>query len=286
MEFAGYQEVEYPLPDQANGYNMDEGDGDYLALEQHSKKYFARGKNIFRTDNSILVDSLNNQDIPTIFDDSKQTIVAITNLRVDGKNRWLAMADSIDVDGIGPVRFLIKLDGTDWAIPDLDNNPDLDEMVSIVFAGTPQDFIKEVNEQFWTGVIAIRCDSESELSDYEDYEYGEYSLDTRAILADLEAEAMRFLSGNLSEMRREKQLIIEACEEIEKGLGNVTYYLSTFAKITTSPVVSAAIRLRIEQAVNEAKAACSEARGEASNLDLQINMAIGGQLVAVPALMS
>jgi len=85
---------------------------------------------------------------------------------------------------------------------------------------------------------------------------------------------MRFLSGNLSEMRREKQLIIEACEEIEK-VGDVTYYLSTFAKITTSPVVSAAIRLRIEQAVNEAKAACSEARGEASNLDLQINMAIG-----------
>jgi hypothetical protein len=228
-----------------------------------------------------LVTSLNNQNIPAILADGVTTNIAITNLRADGHNRWLAMADSIVVDGVGPVKYLINLEGSCWDIPDIDDHPDIDDDVAIVFAGTPQGFLSVVDEEFWAGVIGIHLSHEGELCNYESYEYGEYSLDVRSIRTDLEAEAMRFLSGNLSEMRKEMLEIIMAVEEMEKGANDITYQLSALAKITTSANVLAAIKSRIEQAVREMKSACEEARLEAHDLDQKINTAISGQPTAV-----
>jgi hypothetical protein len=281
MEFAGYVMIDYPLPETANGFNANEGDGDYLDLDYDQHKYFLRGANIVRTDSDLLVTSLNNQNIPAILADGVTTNIAITNLRADGHNRWLAMADSIVVDGVGPVKYLINLEGSCWDIPDIDDHPDIDDDVAIVFAGTPQGFLSVVDEEFWTGVIGIHLSHEGELCNYESYEYGEYSLDARSIRTDLEAEAMRFLSGNLSEMRKEMLEIIMAVEEMEKGANDITYQLSALAKITTSANVLAAIKSRIEQAVREMKSACEEARLEAHDLDQKINTAISGQPTAV-----
>lgn len=77
---------------------------------------------------------------------------------------------------------------------------------------------------------------------------------------------MRFLSGSLSEMRKEMLDIIMAVEEMEKGANNINFQLSALAKITTSANVGAVIKARIEQAVLEAKSACQEARLEAHDL--------------------
>ena len=281
MEFAGYVMIDYPLPETANGFNANEGDGDYLDLDCDQHKYFLRSANIVRTDSDLLATSLNNQNIPAILADGVTTNIAITNLRADGHNRWLAMADSIVVDGVGPVKYLINLEGSGWDIPDIDDHPDINDDVAIVFAGTPQGFLSVVDEEFWTGVIGIRLSHEGDLCDYESYEYGEYSLDARSIRTDLEAEAMRFLSGNLSEMRKEMFEIIRAVEEMEKGANDITYQLSALAKITTSANVLASIKSRIEQAVREVKSACEEARLEARDLDQKINTAISGQPTAV-----
>lgn len=282
MEFAGYVMIDYPLPESANGYNANEGDGDYLDLDYQHHKYFLRGANIVHTESEILVNSLNNQNIPAVEDANATSCVTITNLRADGNNRWLAIADSIVVNGVGPVKYLINIAGSDWEIPDIDNHPDIDDDVTIVFSGSPQDFLSVVDEEFWVGVIGIRLSQEGDLCDYESYEYGEYSLDARSIRADLEAEAMRFLSGSLSEMRKEMLDIIMAVEEMEKGANNINFQLSALAKITTSANVGAVIKARIEQAVLEVKSACQEARLEAHDLDQRINTAISGQPAAVP----
>lgn len=291
LRHLGYQEVHYTDPTTYNAYEMDDGDGDYLNLEWGSETRYLRCPPLPLVDNEVLNVSLNMQGHPVVMksnDPNAQPAgVKIVNLQFTTDSRYFAIADQILVDGIGPVPYLINLEPDDWGIDDIDQHPEAPEELVIVYAKSPIDFLDESNESLWIGSIAIAVDQRDSIgcSEYADEGYGECCLATDKIVADLEAEAMSYLSAQAAALRAEEFEIRKVCADLYKEKRDIEYALSDLKRIHLAGAMISPIADRVRAALAEIDAAAADMSLQANQLKASLSaqaLANGNQQAPIP----
>jgi len=145
----GWKRIQYSCTDDFDTAIENGDNGDSLVINEYELDSYHK-KPKFIVGSESLAHTLNNLGHPTFVEKgAPNPKVTVTGLRLSGVSKWIALADKIEIEGWGPIPFLLTR--AEWDIDDLANvigNQALEggKRLAVVFAGTPAECVRAVHE--------------------------------------------------------------------------------------------------------------------------------------------